>query len=146
MTRRVVTIIVMVVVAAGAAQAHDSEHVVAGVVELEDGLSLRIAASDVALGDAWLGGAAAVHVTLDCVETSWHQPVYPIPPYLPYHRVEASGIGDDGARYYVTLYDVVSRPAGFGDQVQITTAPGYGACGADLEWFEPAKLGDIAVA
>lgn len=131
----------------------DDPHVVTGTVQLDDGTLFTIDAQSLhpgVVGRAWLTTVttAAAHVfeiSIDCLEITWYQPVYPIPPYLPFHMAEASGRSVDGTRYYVTAYDLVRQPIGFGDRVIIETDPGDGACGAADSIGTPVAAGELAI-
>jgi len=125
--------------------------VVTGAARLDDGSMFAIDAQSVppyVVGTALLWSVAPMHlteITIDCLEVSWHQPVYPIPPYLPFNMAEASGLDDTGTRRFITAYDLVPEPIGFGDRVVIEAAPGDGACGASDSIGTPV-VGDIAIA
>lgn len=156
--RHVVTVLVgacLVVLSPMIATSTPSEHaIVTGNVRLSDETWVLI---DIQpgypglIGKAWLSRLApeevhVVEIEIDCVEASWHQPVYPIPPYLPYHAVAASGVAaSSGSRYYITAYDLVVRPAGFGDRLVIETEPGPEACGTSGSAGDPVKTGEIVI-
>lgn len=135
-----------------AGQATPGPKAVAGITQLQDGRWFGIMGSTEGgsgyRGRAWIGAAATssgIEVSLDCLDVAWHQPVYPIPPYLPFHLVQASGIGANGVRYFITAYDAVTDPVGFGDRAAVSTASGTGACGTDPDAAIPIKVGDINV-
>lgn len=131
----------------------DEAVVVSGTIMLEDGALFHIGVESHGAeptGNAWLARAGAegievIEIAIDCLEASWHQPVYPIPPYLPYHMAQASGSVADGTRYFITAYDVVPRPVGLGDRLVLDTEPGDGACGAHDSIGSPVAAGEITI-
>ncbi|HEX9711502.1 MAG TPA: hypothetical protein VGB52_02985 [Actinomycetota bacterium] len=136
-----------------ASSAPDRDHAVTGAGVLDDGTVFQVNAHT-AFGDVpgmvrltRPGAAGVVEITLECLAVSWHQPVYPIPPYLPFHLAEASGIDNDGVRHYVTIYDLVIRPVGFGDRMILSTEGGSGACGTTgiNDIGRPLATGDITI-
>ena len=145
----IVLVLMGSLVVPASSRATPGPHAVTGTVQVQDGTWLGLSAPDVELpGRAWLGHgvpAPSIEIELDCVQVSWHRPVYPIPPYLPYHLVQASGLGSDGVRYFITAYDVVARPLGFGDHAAVTSTPAQGACEANPDAAVPIKTGDLAV-
>jgi hypothetical protein len=143
---------IVMAVAPGVSRAVPAEHIVSGVVQVRDGAWLGIEALSDALGPipgrAWLGGELplpSIEITLDCLDVTWQPSVYPIPPYLPYHRVQASGTGSDGVRYFITAYDASPRPVGFGDYATVTAEPADGACGAHPEAAAPVMNGNLTI-
>lgn len=148
---RAMIVLAVVLSSAWTAQATPGHHAVTGIVQMDGGVWLRLDVSaDVTpelYGRAWLGRDAvpAIAISIDCIDVTWNQPVYPIPPYLPFHSVLASGTGTDGVRYYITAYDTFPRPAGFGDYAAVSTEPAGGPCGADPELVVPVASGALTV-
>lgn len=138
---------------AGPAQATPGSHLVTGTVQLETGAWLGIEAQEAVpvapAGLAWLANDTlprpSIQIALDCLVVTWQMTVYPIPPYLPYHLVETSGTGSDGDAYFITVYDFVNAPIGFGDRAIVSKSPGAGNCGAAAEQGAQVAAGQITV-
>lgn len=134
--------LVLAVPAAGRANAL----AVAADVRIPNGMGVLLEATEGA-GNAWLQTLYGTvrHVEIDCAEVREYPNPHHYFTWPPYHVLLASGVGEDGTRYYITAYDYSVLGVGsWRDAMNIAVEPADAPCGASWE-ATPIAEGDIAV-